>query len=123
VTALATEAAFGPSGVPSRWVGIDAAAAVLAATMLAYLDQLAVSMRPSTVRAGEGDLRVFAEFLFRHDPALTCVGDVERSRVEAFKIWFRSSPATSRNETSRYQSSSTTATTRSSCGPSPPNQC
>ena len=92
MTALAAQAPFGPSGVPPKWVQIDAAAPVLAATMLAYLDQLAVSMQPSTVRAAEGDLRTFAEFLIRHDPALTCVGDVERSHVEAFKLWQRAQP-------------------------------
>ena len=89
MTALAAEAGFASSGVPEKWVSIDAAAPVLGATMLAYLAQIAVSMRPSTVTAVETDLRIFAEFLIEHDPALSCVADIERSHVEAFKIWQR----------------------------------
>jgi site-specific recombinase XerD len=95
MTAVASQAGFGPSGVPEKWVGIDASAPVLAATMLAYLDQLAVSMRPSTVAAADTDLRAFAGFLIRHDQALGCVGDVERSHVEAFKVWQRAQPGRS----------------------------
>ncbi len=89
MTALRAEVGFGPSGVPEKWVGIDAGAPVLAATMLAYLAQIAVSMRPSTVHATETDLRIFAGFLIRHDPALGCVADIERSHVEALKLWQR----------------------------------
>ncbi len=89
MTALAAGAEFGSSDVPEKWVSIDAAAPALAATMLAYLDQIAVSMRPNSVRSTEADLRIFAGFLIRHDSALSCVADVERSHVEAFKIWQR----------------------------------
>jgi integrase len=89
MTALAAEAGFGSSLVPEKWVGIDAAAPVLATTMLAYLDQITVSMRPNSVRSTEADLRIFAGFLIDHDAALGCVADIERSHVEAFKIWQR----------------------------------
>jgi site-specific recombinase XerD len=92
MTALAAQPAFGPSGVPAKWVRIDAAAPVLATTMLAYLDQIEVSMQPSSVRSADLDLRAFAGFLISHDPALTCAGDTERSHVEAFKIWQRAQP-------------------------------
>ena len=68
MTALAAEAGFGSSDVPEKWVGIDAAAPVLAATMLAYLDQITVSMRPNSVRSTEADLRILAGFLIDHDP-------------------------------------------------------
>jgi site-specific recombinase XerD len=104
MTTLAARPEFGPSGVPEKWVRIDAAAPVLAATMLAYLDQLAVSMRPSTIKAADTDLRIFAGFLIRHDPALTCVADVERSHVEAFKLWQRAQPG--RNAGKLYQTAS-----------------
>jgi site-specific recombinase XerD len=92
VTALAAQPEFGPSGVPAKWVRIDAAVPLLAATMLGYLDQIAVSMRPSSVRATDSDLRAFAGFLIDHDPALEGVADVERSHVEAFKLWQRAQP-------------------------------
>ena len=42
----------------------------LAATMLAYLAQVTVSIRPSHGPATEADLRIFAGFLIDHDPAL-----------------------------------------------------
>jgi integrase len=87
MTALPVE--IGSSNVPQKWAAIEAAAPALAATMLAYLAQIAVSMRPSTVRSTEADLRIFAGFVIGHDPALGCVADIERSHVEAFKLWQR----------------------------------
>jgi integrase len=56
--------------------------------------QMEVSMRPSTVRAIETDLRILAGFLVAHDPALCGVADVERSHIEAFKLWQRGQPGT-----------------------------
>ena len=60
--------------------------------MLAYLDQVAVSLRPQTVRAVEIDLRIFACFVVDHDPALSCVADIDRSHIEAFKLWQQAQP-------------------------------
>lgn len=104
MTALAAQTGFGRPGVPAKWVGIDEAAPALASTMLAYLGQLAVSMRPSTVTAVDLDLRAFAGFLIGHDPALACVADIERSHVEAFKIWQRAQPGRSAGQP--YQTAS-----------------
>ncbi len=87
MTATPSQVWFGSPGVADKWVGIDAVAPVLAATMLTYLAQVTVSMRPSTVRSIETDLRIFAGFLIDHDPALDCVADTERSHIEAFKLW------------------------------------
>jgi integrase len=81
--------------VPPRWVAINEAAPQLAATMLAYLDQIAVSQRPNTVNAVEIDLRVFAGFLVDHDPGLAGVADIDRSHIEAFKVWQHTQPGTS----------------------------
>jgi hypothetical protein len=78
--------------VPVTWQAIHAAAPRLAATMLAYVAQMAVCMRPSTTRAIETDLRILARFLIDHDPALCGVADVERSHIEAFKLWQRHQP-------------------------------
>jgi integrase len=88
----ATDLSVDRPGVAEKWAAIDAAAPALAATMLAYLTQISLSMRPNTIRSAEADLRIFAGFLIGHDPALSCVGDVERSHVEAFKIWQRAQP-------------------------------
>jgi len=89
MTAAPAEVGLGSPAVPEKWVAIDAAAPALAATMLAYLDQISVSMRPNSVRSTEADLRIFAGFLIGHDPALERVADIERSHVEAFKLWQR----------------------------------
>jgi integrase len=78
--------------VPSSWEEIDAAVPQLAATMLAYLAQVTVSFRPSTVSSTATDLRIFAGFLIGHDPALSCVADIDRSHVEAFKVWQHDQP-------------------------------
>jgi integrase len=78
--------------VPSNWGQINAAVPQLAVTMLAYLAQVTVSFRPSTIRATDTDLRIFAGFLIGHDPALSCVADIDRSHVEAFKIWQHAQP-------------------------------
>ncbi len=78
--------------VPQRWTAIHVAAPQLAATMLAYLDQIAVSQRPATVRSVETDLRLFAGFIVEHDPALAGAIDIERSHIEAFKVWQHAQP-------------------------------
>ena len=62
--------------------------------MLAYLDQITVSQRPNTVNAVETDLRLFAGFLIDHDPALAGAVDIERSHIEAFKVWQHAQPGT-----------------------------
>jgi integrase len=80
--------------VPQRWEAINAAAPQLAATMLAYLDQIAVSQRPNTVNSVETDLRIFAGFLIGYDPALAGAVDIERSHIEAFKVWQHTQPGT-----------------------------
>jgi integrase len=80
--------------IPERWVAINTAAPQLAETMLAYLDQITVSQRPNTVHAVEIDLRLFAGFLIEHDPGLAGAVDIERSHVEAFKVWQHAQPDT-----------------------------
>ncbi len=80
--------------VPVAWEVIHVAAPQLVATMLAYVDQVAVSLRPSTVKAVGTDLRIFAGFVVDHDPALSCVAEVDPSHIEAFKLWQRAQPGT-----------------------------
>ena len=77
--------------VPSSWD--DEAVPQVAATMLAYLAQGTVSFRPSTVSATATDLRIFAGFLIGHDPALSCVADIDRSHVEAQAVIERGAAA------------------------------
>ena len=58
----ATVAVSAPAPDP-RWADIAARAPQLVATMHAYLDQMALSLRPSSVDAVELALRSFAGFL------------------------------------------------------------
>ena len=78
--------------IPHGWVAIHATVPQLANTMLTYVDQVKVSLRPTSVAGVNLDLKIFAGFLIGHDPALECVADIERRHIEAFKIWQRNQP-------------------------------
>ena len=53
--------------------------------MTRYLDQIALSLRPSSVRSADGMLRRFAGFLIANHPEISGLVDVERVHIEAFK--------------------------------------
>ncbi|MEP0395157.1 MAG: tyrosine-type recombinase/integrase [Ilumatobacter sp.] len=67
------------------WPQIAAVSPVLAATMLRYLDQIALSLRPASVVAANAKLRQFAGFLATEFPEIGGLVDVDRHHVEAFK--------------------------------------
>ena len=69
----------------SDWPIIAQTAPELAATMLRYLDQIALSLRPASVVSAEGMLRRFAGYLTVNHPEITGLVDVDRSHIEAFK--------------------------------------
>ena len=88
VPAVAMDVPHGRGKPRSRvfdWPQIAAVSPVLAATMLRYLDQIAVSLRPSSVTAANGILREFAGFLITDFPEIGGLADVNREHVEAFK--------------------------------------
>ncbi len=88
VAVASTEARTGPGKPRQRvfdWPQIATVSPVLAATMQRYLDQIAVSLRPSSVVAANGILREFAGFLTTEFPAVGGLADVNREHVEAFK--------------------------------------
>jgi hypothetical protein len=49
-----------PMAEEQRWAAIVATAPTMAATMLAYLDQIAVSLRPRSMEAAANALRSLA---------------------------------------------------------------
>jgi integrase len=53
--------------------------------MQRYLAQIALSLRPASVRAADRMLRQFAFFVISEFPTITRLVDVEREQVEAFK--------------------------------------
>ncbi len=76
----------------SQWVVIAADAPLLSATMLRYLDQIAVSLRPATIASAEVMLRRFASWLVSNHPEIVGLADVERCHIEAFKRFLPTLP-------------------------------
>lgn len=80
------------------WDRITDAAPVLAATMRRYLQQSALSLRPSSVVLFNTTLRQFAGYLIDHHdpgadvPAAATVADVTRDHVEGYKSWLAARP-------------------------------
>jgi site-specific recombinase XerD len=68
------------------WDQITTAAPVMAATMRRYLDQLAVSLRASSVACIETTLRQIAGYLVTTSKVAT-VADIDRMHIEAYKTW------------------------------------
>lgn len=84
-----------PRTAEVTWPQIAAAAPVLAATMTRYLDQIALSLRPASVRSADGMLRRFAGFLTENHPEIGGLVDVERVHIEAFKRYLPTRPGRS----------------------------
>jgi len=64
----------------------------MVATIRRYLDQLAISSRPSTVAATSDALRFFAGQTTRDDPGLVSIAQLERRHIEAHKTWMAARP-------------------------------
>jgi integrase len=58
----------------------------MAATMTAYLEQMSVSHRPSSVDSASLALRHLAGHLVSSRPPCTCVADIDRRHIEAYKL-------------------------------------
>ncbi len=67
----------------------------VATTMRAYLDQIAVVLRPGSVRNTDQCLRCFATYLLLHHPEVASVRDIKRAHVEGYKPWLASRPGRS----------------------------
>jgi integrase len=96
MTAAATQAAEATgaavvAGDP-HWAEIARRAPQMAATMTDYLDQLAVSSRPSTVQAAALALRHLAEHITQAYPNCTSVAVIERGHIESYKLALAARP-------------------------------
>ena len=58
-----------------------------------YVDQVRVSLRPSTVSYIEATLREFAGFLATSDAGVAQVSDIRRSHIESFKLHLAARPS------------------------------
>lgn len=81
-----------PVADEQRWAAIVATAPTMAATMLAYLDQIAVSLRPRSVEAADNALRSLATYLVG-EPRLRRLKGLRRDHVEGYKLWLAQRPA------------------------------
>lgn len=74
------------------WGCVAAAAPRLASTMRRYLDQMAVSLRPSSVAVIDTTLRQLAGLLIADYPQVSCVAGIGRIHIEAYKKWLVARP-------------------------------
>ena len=82
-----TDAAFLTAGAQREWHRIARSRPVVAATGLAYLAQIDVSLRPRSVSAADNALRLFIEFLDDEHRDVKGFADVGRAHIEDFKRW------------------------------------
>ncbi|MGZ6869491.1 MAG: tyrosine-type recombinase/integrase [Frankiaceae bacterium] len=75
-----------------RWEPLRVTVPDLAATMLRYLDQLRLSLRPSSVALIDTSLRTFAGYLADQHPDVTAAAHVTRAHVESYKGWLATRP-------------------------------
>ena len=83
----------------AHWEEIARRAPQMAATMQDYLDQLAVSSRPSTVQAAALALRHLAEHITQTYPECTSVAAIERRHIESYKLALAARPGKRDNKT------------------------
>lgn len=65
----------------------------MADTMQHYLQQIAGTLRPGTVKNAELTLREFALLVATEDTAVTCVAELKRRHVERYRQWLLERPA------------------------------
>ena len=82
-------------------------APTLATTLRTYLDQIALTLRPATVKHAEATLREFGRFLAQTAPEVTCLAMVRRSHIEAFKQHLGTRPARGRGARAPWGSRAT----------------
>lgn len=85
----------GPAKPGSRehgWHQIAVAAPTMAATMLRYLDQITLSLRPASVTSADSVLRGFGSWITANHPEVTGLADVERHHIEAYKTYLPTRP-------------------------------
>ena len=81
-----------PARQPVSVTGWAAVTPVFAATARRYVQQVTVSLRPSTVKSIEHDLRQFGIWLAHTHPDVVSCADLERTHIEAFKRWLSTHP-------------------------------
>jgi integrase len=65
----------------------------LAGTLLGYIEQMRLSLRPSTMVRVEASLREFACWLAANAPDVACVADLRRGHIEDYKLHLAARPS------------------------------
>lgn len=83
-------------GAPmATWEQVSAEVPIVAATMRAYLAQIAVVLRPGSVNNTDQCLRSFATYLIIHHRDVSSVKGIGRAHIEGYKIWLAARPGRS----------------------------
>lgn len=69
-----------------QWIDLSTRIPAVTAVMGRYLDQAAVTLRPTSVIAADRALRGLAGFLIEHRPDLTSVAGIDRETIEDYKL-------------------------------------
>jgi integrase/recombinase XerD len=77
---------------PVSVTGWAAIAPGFAETARRYVAQVTLSLRPSTVKHIEHDLREFGTWLTLQHPEVVSCADLERHHIEAYKTWLATTP-------------------------------
>jgi site-specific recombinase XerD len=84
--ALAVTEPTAAGSAAGEWAQIAAKRRQLAETSARYLSQIALSLRPASVRAADNALRQLCQYLLAQQPQVTGFRDVRRAEIEAFKL-------------------------------------
>jgi site-specific recombinase XerD len=77
---------------PVSVTGWAATASAIAEDAQRYVAQITLSLRPSTVKHIEHDLREFATWLAEQHPTVTTCADLHRRHIEQYKAWLAIKP-------------------------------
>jgi site-specific recombinase XerD len=81
----------GPAPLPA-WDQLAASIPGITEPMLRYLEQISCVLRPRSVDNADMALRCFAGFLAATATEVTCLSQVTRRHIEAFKPWLAARP-------------------------------
>jgi len=81
----AVAAGLAPSASELEWAEIGGHAPKLAASSARYLEQIALSLRPGSVKAADATLRLFCSYLIDAHPKAKSFKVIGREEVEGFK--------------------------------------
>ncbi len=82
-----------PRHQPVSITGWAAVAPGFAEAARRYVEQVALTLRPATVKHIEHHLRRFGTWLAEHQPDVASCADLERHHIEAFKSWLAGRPS------------------------------